>query len=252
MSRLVHKYLEGLRDVLTYMSTPSGLEPSCVSVAPWLLMVFLVANSRSFLPPLVASAYSLVVYALTFKGRLRKEVEPLIRSLAYILALATIVALPLLLWSPRADVYMFIFRVVSSTFTFTTLARVIGVRQVIGFARLVRIPTILVDALRYTVAFIPVFLNDTLKLLMAREARPSLDSGISSVWRRIATVASEAMLRSYSRAHTLSLTLKARSMSSRWGGNVGCLGGGAGVFEFSLFAVTAVAFVLEVASWLQA
>lgn len=111
-------------------------------------------------------------------------------------------------------------RVVTSVAVFTAFIMVMGWRRIIvGFEEL-RVPREFSFMLNLSIISIPIFLRETLTMLIAREARMMRKSKIRSVWSVLVTIAGELILRGYERAWKLDKSIKARSFNGVGGSKV--------------------------------
>jgi len=107
----------------------------------------------------------------------------------------------------------FITRVTASVAVSTAFIMIMGWRGIIAGFEELRIPRELSFMLNLSIVSIPVFLRETLNVLLAREARIMRKVKMRNVWRMLATVIGELMLRGYERAWRLDKSIRARSFS---------------------------------------
>lgn len=247
---LAQRYFEELREILNTLLQEPRLETcSPIAVLPWIIMVFTVATSRTLSTAIAASAFSIVIFVLVYRRRVFNELHYIVKPLTLILLIVFAASTPLIIFKHSFYAYLFAARVIASTITFIFILRVIGWRNVFSFLHLIKVPSEIVFIINQTIRFIPLFSNEVLKILIAREARV-----IGARWslRRILSSAiSDILLRSFYRAWVFSLTLNARTLSG------GIVQGKYGkirlrIFDIYLFLTSIFTVLLEVKETLWA
>jgi len=104
----------------------------------------------------------------------------------------------------------FISRVVASAAIFTSFASIMGWRRTIMGLEGLRMPRELTFLLNLSVIHIPLFLRESSKMLSSREARVMRKITFRELWKVLATVVGDILLRSYERAWRLEKAIKAR------------------------------------------
>ncbi len=216
MKGIVESYLEELREALSLIMEESRTSFfTKASTIPMIILVFITANASSPLTPVITVCFSIASLLLASKDSIRRGFAPVLKPLLMITMFALVISIPLLASAgSRSEALFFMERVISSTIVFTFLLRSVGLTRVLAGLRDLRIPQLLVRMLELTLRFIPVFVSDTLVLLMAREARMLAPQPRSSVWRSLSTVVSEIVVRANDRAGMLSLAMEARNLGS--------------------------------------
>lgn len=107
----------------------------------------------------------------------------------------------------------FTIRVVTSVAVFTAFIMVMGWRGITAGFEELNISREFSFMLNLSIISIPVFLRETLNMLLAREARMMRKSKMRGVWSVLATIIGELMLRGYERAWRLDKSIKARSFN---------------------------------------
>ncbi len=224
MNSIVESYLGELREALRLIMEESKTSFfTKASTIPIIALVFITATASSPLTPITTICFSTASLLLASKGRVRRGITPVLKPLLMITLLAIVISIPLLVSSgSRSEALFFMERIIASTVVFTFLLRSVGLTRVLAGLRDLRVPQLLVRMLELTLRFIPVFVSDTLVLLMAREARMLAPQPRSSVWKSLSTVVSEIMVRANDRAGMLSLAMEARNLGSSNTGNSDC------------------------------
>ncbi|RLE87285.1 MAG: hypothetical protein DRN04_18365 [Thermoprotei archaeon] len=241
---LAQRYFEELREALNTLLLEPRLETcSPIAVLPWIIMVFTVATSRTLDTAVAASIFSIVIFVHAYRRSVFNELRYIVKPLILILLIVFIVSIPLIIFKPGPYVYLFAARVIASTITFIFILRVIGWHNVLSFLHLIKVPSEIVFIINQTIRFIPLFSNEVLKILVAREAR--IVGGSWSLRRILSTTISDVVLRSFYRAWVFGLALNARTLS---GGVVqGSYGKiGLRVFDVYLFLASIFIVLLEV------
>jgi len=158
-----------------------------------------------------------------------------------------VISIPLIVGGGIAKPLLFVYRISCSAASLALVARSAGWRTLLeGFA-LLRIPREAVAMAELTARFIPLFMDDALKLLAARSVRSIGDTPLASRWRLLGSVVGDLILRGVYRAGQLRLAVEARSL--------GMYRGGRGVPRrprlgdlavIALAAATALAYLLEI------
>lgn len=110
----------------------------------------------------------------------------------------------------------FILRVVTSAAIFTSFASIIGWRGIIRGLEGLRIPRELTLLLNLLIIHIPLFLREASKMLSAREARIVRRITFKEVWKILATVVGDLLLRSREHAWRLEKAIRARSFTAEF------------------------------------
>jgi len=108
----------------------------------------------------------------------------------------------------------FISRVVASAAIFTSFVSIMGWRRIIMGLEGLRIPRELTLLLNLSVIHIPLFLRESSKMLSAREARIMRKITFKEIWRILATVVGDLLLRSHEHAWRLEKAIRARSFAA--------------------------------------
>jgi len=210
---LTHEYLKELRETTAYILNDVGVGTyTSYSFIPWVILMFTVASSVTLITPIVALVASTILLATTCRFKRVKGLKLMVKPIIYITILALVVSSPILISNVNVDVYKFILRVIASTVIFTITLRLIGWMNIIKGLNIVRTPRELVKMIQHTVKFIPLFLTEVLKMLIAREARVLGKPSKRRIWKVLATIVSDVVLKSNYRAWKLSLALEARTL----------------------------------------
>ncbi len=110
--------------------------------------------------------------------------------------------------------FTFIIRVIASTTTFIITLRLIGWPKIITGLYYLKVPEELIKTINHMIRFIPLFINDTLYMLAAREARLLGKISKWNIWKVLASIVADIILKSHYRAWTLSMALEARTIKS--------------------------------------
>jgi len=160
---------------------------------------------------IIAIALSLTLFTLASHGKVLEEFGNVAKPILFIIVLALVVSLPLIIVNPyNVEVLRFITRVIASTTTFILILRIIGWRNILYGLRRLKTPSNLVWMIFCTIKFIPLFLNEVLRMLLAREARILRKQPLLSIWKLLATIVSETIIRAHYRSWRFNLALKAR------------------------------------------
>ncbi len=247
---IAYKYLEELREVFTHLSHDRSCLLTHYSTIPLLIIVFTVSLSNAIITPILALALML---ALTAVVGLLEHVDVNLRVLAkpivYILALALIVTFPAVIGFVDVDVGeipVFILRVISATTVFVTGIQLVGWLNIILGLRILKIPSILLEHIYLTVKFIPIFIGEVLRMLIARDARTLVQGGRSSIWSLLASTVSDIIVRSTNRAWRLTLAFQARSLGNGVSGSHGGLYDEMSVYDKVLIIVAILVVLVEV------
>ena len=171
-------------------------------------MVLISVLNNSFLSPWIKTIF----FALTWASIVSAP-------LPFITAGEVLVELPIGLTTLKVSfegirlTASFITRVTASVAVFTAFIMVMGWRGIIAGFEELHIPRELSFMLNLSIISIPVFLRETLNMFLAREARIMRKVKIRNIWRTLATVIGELMLRGYERAWRLDKSIRARSFS---------------------------------------
>jgi energy-coupling factor transporter transmembrane protein EcfT len=171
-------------------------------------MVLISVLNHSFLSPWIKT----MLFALTWASIVSAP-------LPFITAGEVLVELPIWLTTLKVSfegiclAASLITRVTASVAIFTAFIMVMGWRGIIAGFEELRMPKELSFMLNLSIISIPIFLRETLNMLLAREARIMRKIKIRNVWRMLATVIGELMLRGYERAWRLDKSIRARSFS---------------------------------------
>ena len=247
---IAHRYLEELREVFTHLSRDRSCFLTHYSTIPLLIIVFTISLSNTVITPILAITLML---ALTVIIGLLEHVDINLRVLAkpivYILALALIVTLPAIIGFVDVDVGeipVFILRVVSATTVFVTGIQLVGWLNIILGLRILKIPGILLEHIYLTVKFIPIFIGEVLRMLIARDARTLVQGGRSSMWSLLASTVSDIIVRSTNRAWRLTLAFQARSLGNGVDRDHSSLYGGVSIYDKVLLAIAVLVVLVEV------
>ncbi len=253
MKSLAQEYLENIREAFTYLSHDSGSGFfSTYSSIPLLMLVFVIATANSIITCILGSAFALTVFLATsirqlkaYKSPSRDYYSAVLKNILVLSLMVLVVSAPILLLRGLSSVSMFLARTISSTIVFILMIRVIGWWNIVGGLEKIRAPRILVEMIYQTVKFIPLFLGETLKLLVARDARILGKTRISSLWRVLSSIVGELIVKAYYRSTILDMALRARTLSYSKHG----VGGGREyltVYDACLITVTAALLLYEV------
>ncbi len=247
---IAYKYLEELREVFAYLSRDRTCVLTHYSTIPLLVMVFTVSLSNTIVTPILALVLVLALIAIL---RLLEHVDidfrVLVKPIVYVLALALIVSLPVILRLVNVEVdeiSVFILRVVSATTVFIVGVQLVGWLNIILGLRMLKIPSILLEHIYLTVKFIPIFLGEVLRMLVARDARVLAHSRRDSVWRLLASTVSDVIVRSTNRAWRLTLAFQARSLGENTSRVHDDLYGKVSIYDTFLTAIAVIMVLVEV------
>lgn len=212
---VIGSYLKELRDVFSSLlnSRGAGLFTH-YSVAPWIIAVFVVATSLDYTVVSTGIAVSVV---LLVAGYCRGVEElSILKPLFTVLLIALVSSSPILMGVVSGDTGMaklFILRTVSSTLLFIAGVRTIGWYNIVRGLAFIGVPRSILDCLLKTVLFIPLFIDDTLRMLVARNARVlGRHVGLRRTWSILAGVVADIIVKSYRRALMLSLAYTSRRL----------------------------------------
>jgi cobalt/nickel transport system permease protein len=104
-------------------------------------------------------------------------------------------------------------RVAASTAIFTSFASIMGWRRTVMGLEKLRMPRELAFLLTLSIIHIPLFLRESSKMLSAREARIMRKITLKEIWRILATVVGDLLLKSYEHAWRLNKAIEARSFT---------------------------------------
>jgi len=154
------------------------------------------------------------LFTLACKGRILEEFKVIVKPISFIIAL--VVSLPLLIMNPyHISTLKFITRVIASTIAFIVLLRIIGWRNILYGLRDLKVPSSLIWMIFCTIKFIPLFINEVLRMLLAREARIFSKQSLLRTWKVLSTIASEVVVKSYHRSWRFNLALEARIIGGK-------------------------------------
>jgi len=209
---LARTYFEELRETLNILLQEPRLNIfTPLATVPWIIMVFTVAASETLAVPIIAASFSITALTLTYGRKVLGQIRYIVKPLILILLIVFIVSLPLIIFKPGLYVYAFATRVIASTITFIFLLRLIGWRNVLTFLNFLKVPREIVFTVNQTIRFIPLFSNEVLKMLTAREARAI--GRHWSIWKTLSSIVSDVVLRSCYRAWVFNLALNARTLN---------------------------------------
>lgn len=156
-----------------------------------------------------------------------------LRTMIFIFAWAIIVALPIPFMTPgeiliaiplgpiqltasNIGVYLmagFILRVIASATIFSSFIFIMGWKRIIMGLETLHFPRELIILLKLSVVYIPLFLREASKMLLAREARIMRKMPLREIWKISATVVGDLLLRSHQHAWRIGKAIKARSFT---------------------------------------
>jgi len=175
--------------------------------------VFTVSLSNTLTVHITVIALSLILFILASYGRVMEELKNVVKPILFITALTLVVSLPLIIVNPyNVEVLRFITRVIASTTAFVLILRIIGWRNILYGLRGLKAPSNLVWMISCTIKFIPLFLNEVLRMLLAREARILRKQPLSNIWKLLAAIVSETIIRAHYRSWRFNFALEARSL----------------------------------------
>ena len=100
------------------------------------------------------------------------EFKNITRPIVFIIILALIISMPLLIVSKFSiEILVFLLRVITSITIFAIIVRLVGWRNILLGFRSIELPPELIWMTHYTIRFILLFINEVLRLLIARKAR---------------------------------------------------------------------------------
>ncbi len=251
MKNLAQEYLKSMREAFIYLSYDSGGSFfTSYSSIPLLVLVFIVATTSSITTCIIGVIFSIVVMLVA-----NRELHKLhnVHNTSYDIALKTILMISVMILVISAPatiiygvdaVYMFIIRTLSSSIIFILMLRVIGWWNIIKGLELVRTPRIIIEMIYQTVKFIPLFLNETLKLLTAREARILGKTSIRNVWDSLSSIVAELIVKAYYKSVMLNMALNARTLSKN--NYTLCRTGNLTIYDILLIMITGALLVYEV------
>ena len=231
MEGLTHRFLKSLvesMESLNCEANPIGFNPT-VALASALILTGAVAFSHTLRLPLLVFFLSLILI-LIFLTRSSKV--SWIKLQLFTLLWTVIIAVPLLFTTvgeplvnislgftslsisdEGLDVMMaFVARVLAATAIFTSITSIIGWRGIIRGLDGLKIPKDITFLLGTSIIYIPLFLREALRMLSAREARLLVKPNSKGVWKLIATIAGDLILRGYERAWRIEKAIKARGL----------------------------------------
>ncbi|HIE19048.1 TPA: hypothetical protein EYP75_04915 [Candidatus Bathyarchaeota archaeon] len=262
---LTHRFLEGLAE--TVGSLNSGVDHALfnptIAVFSALILTGAAAFSYDFKLPALIFLISVGLVLMT-----RSPIRSWVRIIIFILAWAVIVSLPLpfiTLGEPAVNLsvglielkasyegihsmMMFISRVTASAAIFTSFASIMGWRRTIIGLEGLRMPRELTFLLNLSIIHIPLFLRESSKMLSAREARVMRKATFKEIWKVLATVVGDLLLRSYEHAWRLEKAIKARSFTEEisWKSTSKSVG----IKDLSLLSLTLGVLLLGILRWL--
>jgi len=230
LKSLTHKFLEDLAETVDSLNSGVALDffNPTIAVFSALILTGTAAFSSDFKIPALIFFISVGLVLVT-----RSSMRTWIRVIFFISAWAVIVSLPLpfiTLGKPMINLslgliklkasyeginsmIMFISRVVASAAIFTSFASIMGWRRTVMGLEGLRMPRELTFLLNLSIVHIPLFLRESSKMLSAREARVMRKITFKELWRVLATVVGDLLLRSYEHAWRLEKAIRARSFT---------------------------------------
>lgn len=228
---LTFRFLENLAESLTQLNNiPNDLpfNPT-IAVLSALILTIVAALTYSFKILIVILFISIVLVSLLNRSSLISW----IKIILFIFTWAFIVSAPLpfittgviltelsvgfttLRVSFEGIHLMLLFtaRVVSSAAVFTAFVTTMGWRGMVSGLEGLRMPKEFSFMLNLSIINIPIFLRETLNMLLAREARIMRKDRIWSTWGALASIIGELVLRGYERAWRLDKSIRARSFN---------------------------------------
>lgn len=216
---MVEDYLKELRDAFSYLSNDRGTNFfTYYSVIPWIMLVFVTAISSTYMVSLISIIISLILVVLKCKSDRSFKLSIILKPLSIVMLIAFVSSLPLLLKSPLSDIrkiYLFILRVTSSTLIFIAGIQALGWLNIARGMSIVEIPEELINSMFKTIKFIPIFINETLRMLIARSAR-IIGGHISlkGLWFILAGIITDLIVKAHYKAIKMNLAITARTLGS--------------------------------------
>lgn len=231
LKSLSQRFLEGLAEAVDSLS--SGTNPALfnptIAVISALILTGTAAFSYGFKLSALIFAVSVVLVLLT-----RSPICTWAKILMFILTWATLVSIPvpfITLGAPLANLSLgsielkvsreglnamitFISRVVAAAAIFTSFVSIMGWERIVRGLGGLQMPRELTLLLNLSIIHIPLFLREASMMLSAREARIMRKTRFKDVWRVLATVVGDLLLRSYERAWRLEKAIRSRSFTS--------------------------------------
>lgn len=265
LKSLTYKFLEGLAEAVDSLN--SGVDYAffnpTIAVFSALILTGAAAFSHDFKLPTLIFLISVGLVLIT-----RSPIRRWVRIVIFISAWALIVSLPLpFITSGEPIVNLsigmiklrashegvnlmtaFISRVAASTAIFTSFASIMGWRRTIMGLERLRMPRELTFLLNLSIIHIPLFLRESSKMLSAREARVMRKITLKEVWKILATVVGDLLLKSYEHAWRLEKAIKARSFTEEisWKSTSNSVG----IKDLLLLSLTLCVLLLGVLGWL--
>lgn len=220
MKGLVQEYLKNMREIFTSLSYDTGSSFfSPYSSIPLLFIVFIVATASSIITCIMGAAFTIIV-TLIIHRKLHEfhyvyniDYDTALRTILIISIMVLVVSVPATIIYGIDAVNMFIIRTLSSSIIFVLMLRIIGWWNLIRGLELIKTPRIIIEMVYQTVKFIPLFLSETLKLLMAREARVLGKTNTHHIWGSLSSIVAELMVKAYHKSAMLNMALSARTLS---------------------------------------
>lgn len=212
MEGIIAAYLRALRSVFNELVRIGSPELfTGYAFIPSVAIVFMAATAAGWASPSVALIGSLTI-AIASHCRRPRELLAVGRPVALLSIAALVVSIPLIIGGGVGEPLFFVYRVSCSAASLALIARSVGWRTLLEGLALLRIPQGAVAMAELTARFIPLFMSDTLKLLVARSARSIGDMPLISRWRLLGSVVGELILKGVYRAGQLRLAVEARSL----------------------------------------
>lgn len=231
MEGLTHRFLKGLvesMEALNREANPVVFNPT-VALVSALILTGVAAFSHTLKLPLLIFFLSLILISLTHSPKV-----PWIKLQLFTLLWTIIIAIPLLfttIGEPLVSLSLgfvflsisgeglntmmtFVARVLAATAIFTSITSIISWRGVIRGLEGLKSPRDVIFLLNTSIVYIPLFLREVLRMISAREGRLLVKPSLKGMWKLMATVVGDLILRGYERAWRLDKAIKARDLNA--------------------------------------
>ena len=122
--------------------------------------------------PIVGILFIMVMFIAICGKSSWIEFKNIARPIVFIIILALIISMSLLIVSKFSiEILVFLLRVITSITIFAIIVRLVGWRNILLGFRSIELPPELIWMTHYTIRFILLFINEVLRLLIARKAR---------------------------------------------------------------------------------
>ena len=212
---IIERYLSELRDAFCALSRDTGTRHLTYHSTPLILILTAItAVTQSYAVLIASLLMAIALLILSYIDSPSPSLAHLLRPVVTMLILVIVITLPIAIGVVESctDIALFMARTLISTTLLICGIQAVGWINVVRGMELLHIPKPIVESMVMMLRFLSLFIDEVLSMLIARSARLIGRPRGVCIWRMLASIVSDIVLKSLHRAYAVSIARSARTL----------------------------------------